>query len=121
MKTAIPSLKRFGVWVTGLTDKYRFNPFVQATVHIVVILAILAALLVTISGWSIQYAQNGTVGSITMHIHQIVAGASTTEQSLPADIAAVRKQTLFYVFVGLVALIVLFGALLIRFALSPAQ
>lgn len=121
MKTPIPSLKQFGAWATGLTDSYRFNPFVQATVHIIVLLAILGALLVAISGWSIQYAQNGTVGSITMHIQEVLHGSSTSTQSLPEDIMDVRKQTLLYVFFGLIAIIVLFGALLIRFALSPAK
>jgi two-component system sensor histidine kinase CiaH len=121
MKMRTHYLKRFGEWVTGLTDSYRFNPFVQATVHIIAIMVILAALLITISGWVIQYAQNNTVGSISYHLQEAVHGSSDGAATLPKDIADVRDRTLAFVFAGLIALIVLFGYLLIRFALSPAK
>ncbi len=120
--TSNHSLKQFGAWVTALTDRYRFNPFVQTTVNIIVILFILAVLLIAISGWAIQYTQNNTVGSIRYHIQQAQSVGSTTPiKTLPQAIETVRARTLLYVFLGLIGLIIMFGYLLIRFSLSPTK
>ncbi len=121
MKNPTPYLKRFAAWATALTDNYRYNPFVQATVNIIVILAVLTILLIVISGWAVQYAQRNTVGSIQHHIQQAVQGTPDAASSLPEAIATVRSRTLMYVFAGLVGLITLFAFLLIRFALSPTK
>jgi signal transduction histidine kinase len=120
MKIPTLSLKPFAAWATDLTNKYRFNPFFQATVHIIGLQVILAILLIGISGWAIQYAQTNTVTSISHHISQAEHGMPAAT-SLPAAIDDVRSRTLTYVFVGLVLLIALFGLLLIQFALSPAK
>ncbi len=121
MKNPTPYLKRFAAWVTALTDSYQFNPFVQATVNIIVILFVLTISLIVISGWAVQYAQRNTVGSIQHHIQQVVQGTPDASASLPQAIQTVRDRTLIYVFAGLVALITLFAFLLIRFALSPTK
>jgi signal transduction histidine kinase len=114
-------LKRLGEWVTDLTDNYRSNPFAQATTNIVVILVIMTWISIVLSNWSIQYAQSNTIGSIQTHIHAVTEGAATDTQNLALDIAGVRARTLLYVYIGRIALAILFGMLLIRFALSPAR
>lgn len=121
MQTATLYLKQFAAWVTGLTDNYRFNPFTRATVNIVIILVILGVLVLAISVWSIEHAQNNTVGSINYHIQQAVHGNPQSVQTLPQAIQTVRDRTLTYVFLGLVGIIVLFGYLLIHFALTPTK
>ncbi len=124
MKMLIHSLKRYGVWATALTDRYRFNPFVQATVHVIALMVILAGLLIAISGWSIQYAQTNTVGSISTHYQAQLNPTIDTQfnsMTLPQAISSVRQRSLAFVFTGLVLLIGLFGYLIIRFALSPIQ
>jgi signal transduction histidine kinase len=121
MKTLTHYLKQFAAWATDLTDSYRFNPFIKAVTNIVVILVIMTGLLIAISGWAIQYAQNNTVGSISYHIQQAVRGSPTAVQTLPEAINDVRTRTLTYVFAGLVALVILFGLLLVRFALLPTR
>lgn len=121
MKIPIPSLKQSAAWATALTDSYRYNPFVQATVNIIVILFVLTISLIAISGWAIQYAQRNTVGSIQYHIQEVVHGTPDAASTLPDAIATVRERTFAYIFVGLVALITLFAFLLIRFALSPTK
>jgi signal transduction histidine kinase len=121
MQTLTLYLKQFAAWVTDLTDNYRFNPFTRATVHIITIMVILCVLLIAISGWSIQHAQNDTVGSIRYHIQEATQGNVESVASLPAALQIVRDRTLTYVFFGLVALIVLFGYLLIYFALTPTK
>ena len=121
MQTLTLYSKQFAAWVTGLTDNYRFNPFTRATVHIIAIMVILTVLLIAISGWSIQHAQTDTVGSIRFHIQQAADGQPNSIESLPAAIENVRDSTLTYVFLGLIILIILFGYLLIHFALTPTK
>jgi len=121
MKTLPPYLKRFGAWVTALTDNYRFNPFTKATVHIIVILTVFAALFIGISWWSIQYAQSNTVGTIRNTFQQAAHGLPQSVNSLPEAIHAVRNQTVAYAFIGFITLIIIFGVLLVRFALSPTK
>jgi signal transduction histidine kinase len=120
MKTLTHYLKRYAAWVIDLTNKYRFNPFFQATVHIIAIQITLAILLVGISGWAIQYAQTNTVSSISHHLVQEAQG-TPLKTPLPVAINNVRARTLTYVFIGLILLISLFALLLIQFALSPAK
>ncbi|MDR3546724.1 MAG: HAMP domain-containing sensor histidine kinase [Candidatus Pacebacteria bacterium] len=114
-------MKRFGAWVTGLTDNYRFNPFTRATVHIITIMVILCWLLIAISGWAIQQAQSDTVNSIRYHLQEAVNGQPNSVATLPEAIELIRDRTLTYVLLGLLALIVLFGYLLIHFALTPTK
>jgi signal transduction histidine kinase len=121
MKTPTPYLKRFAEWATELTHRYRYNPFFKSTVHIFAIQLILGLLLIAITGWAIQYAQTNTVGSINHHIQLAQQGAPGEIQTLPEAIDRVRARTLTYVFFCLILLIVLFGILLNRFALSPAR
>jgi signal transduction histidine kinase len=121
MQTLTLYSKRFVAWVTGLTDSYRFNPFIRASTNIIGIMVILGFLLIVISQWSIQHAQNDTVGSIRYHIQQAADGHEDSVESLPTAIQNIRDTTLTYVFIGLVALIILFGYLLIRFALTPTR
>jgi signal transduction histidine kinase len=121
MNKPIHFLKQFEVWVTDLTDRYRYSPFFKATVHIFAIQLILAVLLIAITGFAIQYAQTNTVGSINHHIQLAQQGATSSLQALPAAIERVRSRTLLYVFICLILLIILFGVLLNRFALSPAK
>ena len=121
MTKPIHFLKQYGVWATDLTNRYKYSPFIKATVHIFAIQLILAALLIAITGLAIQYAQTNTVGSINHHIQLAQQGATTSLQTLPAAIDRVRARALTYVFICLTLLIILFGILLNRFALSPAK
>lgn len=119
MKTAFPSLKPFAAWVTALTDNYRFNPFVRATVNVILLQVILILLTIGVFWWALGYSQTQTVDSISAHITQTTEGAETT--SLPASIDEVRNRTLSYAFSGIVILAAAFGVLLARFALWPAR
>jgi signal transduction histidine kinase len=114
-------LKQFGAWATELTNKYKYNPFLKSTIHIFAIQLLLGILLIAITGWAIQYAQTNTVGSINHHIELAQQGTPNELQTLPEAIERVRARTLTYVFVSLILLIILFGILLNRFALSPAK
>ncbi|MDB5195012.1 MAG: Two-component system, OmpR family, phosphate regulon sensor histidine kinase PhoR [Parcubacteria group bacterium] len=121
MKLPIPSLKPSAAWVTDLTDKYRFNPGVQTTVQIIFLQVGLTLLSVLVFGWAIKYAQEDTIGYITQHVQDLVNGTATTSGTLPQSIAAVRNRTYTYVFAGMVALNILFGYLIARFALRPGR
>lgn len=114
------SSKRFEALVTDLTDRYRHNPYVQTTVHIILLQVVLTVLSVTVFGWGIQYSQTQTVGSISQHITDVSQGVSTT-QTLPQTIEAVRSKTIWYVFLCLIVLTSIFGFLAARFALWPTR
>jgi signal transduction histidine kinase len=116
----IPSSKRFEALVTDLTDRYRHNPYVQTTVHIILLQVVLTILTVAVFGWGIQYSQTNTVGSISQHITDVSQGVPT-QQSLPQSIASVRSKTIWYVFWCLLFLTVIFGFLAARFALRPTR
>src|SRR3989344_8468220 len=120
META-PSLKQFVAWVTGLTDKYRYNPFVRTAVHITVLQVILAVVMIGIFSWAINYAQQRTVSSISEHLSDVIAGGTTTPSDLPETIAQVRAHAYELVFFIILALNALFGYFMARFALRPTR
>lgn len=121
MKQQIPSLKRFAEWVTGLTDKYRYDPNLRSTIQIIFLQVSLTLLSILVFGWALRYAQEDTIGSITQHVQEIITGSTTTLDSLPKSIADVRYRTYVYVFTGMVVMNALFGYLIARFALRPAR
>lgn len=115
------SSKRFEVLVTDLTDKYRYNPYVQSTVHIILLQVVLTILTVAVFGWGIQYLQTHTLSSISEHISQVENGTVLANETLPQSIAEVRSKTISYVFLILILLTVIFGFLAARFALRPTR
>jgi len=118
--TASPSLKRFVAWVTALTDSYRFNPFIRATVNVILLQVLLIALTIGVFWFALGYTQTQTVDSISAHIEEtIVTGETNT--SLPQRIDAVKERTQIYVFLGIIALAGIFGLLVSRYALRPAR
>ena len=115
-----PSSKRLEALGTDLTDKYRNNPYVQTTVHIILLQIALTILTVVVFGWGIQYSQTQTVGSISQHISEAANGLPPSE-TLPSIIEEVRSETIGYVFLILIFLTLIFGFLAARFALRPTR
>lgn len=115
------SSKRFEGLVTDLTDRYRHNPYVQSTVHIILLQIVLTLLMVGVFGWGIEYSQTHTVGSISQHIEEAAQGIASGTETLPQSIADVRSTTIGYVFLGLILLTTIFGFLTARFALRPTR
>jgi len=120
MQTASPSLKRFAAWATGLTDKFRFNPFVRATVIIILLQIILVSFKIAVFWWAIDYIQDSTVTTISDHIALASQGLANAE-SLATQMAEDRQMILTYVFAGLVALTAIFGFLMTHYVLRPAR
>ncbi|KND51014.1 MAG: two-component system, NtrC family, sensor histidine kinase HydH [Parcubacteria bacterium C7867-007] len=116
-----PSSKRFEVLGTDLTDRYRNNPYVKSTVHIIALQITLTILTVAVFGWGLQYSQTQIVSSISEHIAQAMQGGTTSSISLGESITDVQSQTIGYVFAVLILLTILFGFLAARFALRPAR
>lgn len=122
MQMPTRSSKRFEGLVTDLTDRYRHNPYVQSTVHIILLQIVLTLLTVGVFGWGIEYSQTHTVGSISQHIEEATHGMATTgSETLPQSIADVRSTTISYVFLSIMLLTTLFGFLTARFALRPTR
>jgi len=115
------SSKRFEALVTDLTDKYRYNPYVQSTVHIILLQVLLTILTVAVFGWGIQYLQVHTLSSISEHITEATEGVKFTNDTLPESIANVRSKTIGYIFLSLILLTTIFGFLAARFALRPTR
>lgn len=117
-----PSLKQSAAWVIGLTDKYRYNPFVRTAVHITVLQVVLALVMVGIFSWAIDYAQDRTVSTISERISEAIAGATTTPvRSLEETIDEVKEHAFELVFFVILALNALFGYFMARFALRPTR
>jgi signal transduction histidine kinase len=121
MEKTIHSLKPFAAWVTGLTDSYRFNPFVKTTVNVILLEIILICFKIGVFWWALDYAQSATVSTISNHVALAVHGTASAPGSLAADINHVRNQTLAYAFAGLVALTTIFSFVTARFALRPTR
>ncbi|MES2995029.1 MAG: HAMP domain-containing sensor histidine kinase [Patescibacteria group bacterium] len=117
----IPFLKQFAAWATGLTDKYRFNPFVRTAVHITLLQIALAAVMIGIFTWGVDYAQDRTITSISEHLSSVIASGTTTVSSLPDSIAEVRENAYSLIAVLIIALNGLFGYFMARFALRPTR
>jgi signal transduction histidine kinase len=114
-------LRPFVVWATDLTDKYRYDPKVRTTAHIIFLQVGLTLLSIFVFGWAIQYAQQDTVGEISEHVREVITGVSTSRETLPESIVQVRNRTYSIVFTGLVLLNLLFGYLIAEFALRPTR
>src|SRR3989344_3645578 len=88
----IPFLKQSAAWVIGLTDKYRFNPFVRTAVHITLLQIALAVVMIGIFTWGVDYAQDRTITSISEHLSSAIVSGTTTASSLPLSIEEVREN-----------------------------
>lgn len=118
----IPSLKQFAAWAIGLTDKYRFNPFVRTAVHIFALQVVLALVMIAVFSWGVRSAEQNAVASISQHITDLLlAGTTTTTVDLPTTIEDARRQTFALVLVIIVTLNALFGYFMARFALNPTR
>jgi signal transduction histidine kinase len=73
MKTPIPFLKQYEAWATDLTDRYTFNPFFQATVHIIAIQLLLAILLIGVTGWAITVVRAHTFAYVFCGLIVLIA------------------------------------------------
>lgn len=116
-----PSLKQFAALVIGLTDKYRFNPFVRTAVHIILLQVVLALVMIAIFSWGVQSAQERTVNTITRHLAEAVSTGTTSDSDLPTTIEKVRERTFGFVFFLVIAMNALFGYFMARFALRPTR
>lgn len=117
-----PSSRPFAAWATGLIDKYRYNPFVRTTTHVVLLQVVLAAIKIGVFLWSIAYIQEHTVALISTSIAEAVAaGATTTPTSLPLSIEGLLIDTYVYLLTVLILLNIVFGFLIARFALWPTR
>lgn len=115
------SLKQFVVWVTDLTDKYRFDANVRTTLQIILLQIGLTLVSVMVFGWAISYAQHDTVAAISRYAHDVLRGTSSSTELLPQSVIEVRNRIYLYVFTGMVLLNTLFGYLIARFALRPGR
>jgi signal transduction histidine kinase len=121
METTTRFLKPFVAWVTGLTDSYRFNPFVKTTVNVILLQVAIICFQIGVFWWAIAYTQVATVGTISAHVAYALHGGTTSPESLIRAISRVRNTTLTYVFVLLIALTMIFSFLAARFALRPTR
>ena len=96
--------------VTGLTHKYRYNPYWRSTVNIVLLQILLTIIIVMVFGYALQYQQESTLDVISAY------GASSYE-----PLKEVRDKTLQYALAGLVALTAFFGYVAARYALGPTR
>ncbi|HYF28907.1 MAG TPA: HAMP domain-containing sensor histidine kinase [Candidatus Paceibacterota bacterium] len=115
----IPSLKQCAAWAIGLTDKYRYNPFIRTAVHITVLQIVLAIIMIAIFSWAIDYAQDRTLSSINEHVTDLATGSDP--EDLSTAIREVRAHAYELVFFIILALNALFGYFMARFALRPTR
>jgi signal transduction histidine kinase len=118
MKQQTPSSRPSAAWVTDLTDKYRFNPSVRTTVHIILLQVGLTLLSIGVFAWALHHVEQ--VGFVARYVEKVLNGAPGTGE-LPRSIVDVQRRIYTYVFLTLLALNVLFGYLIARFALKPAR
>ena len=117
-----PSLKPSAALVTDLTDKYRYNPFIRAATHVILLQLALGLVSIVLFLWAIQYAQDQTINAISANIAEaVLSGATTTPESFSGSIDDIRMQISRNAFLGIVLLNLLFGFLIARFALWPTR
>jgi signal transduction histidine kinase len=117
-----PSSKPSAAWATDLIDKYRFNPFVRTTTHVVLLQMLLGLIKIAIFLWCAWYLQKNTIRIISDNITlAITAGATSTPADLAGSIEGLLVDTFVLLLVALIALNILFGILISRFALWPTR
>lgn len=121
MKKTTLSSRQFAASVTGLTDRYRHNPYVRSTVNIVLLQALLTIILVIAFGVALHYAQQGTITAISRSIATAVETGATSTPSLDQALEDTRNETLQYTLLGLVLITIFFAYLAARFALRPTK
>lgn len=121
MKMTIPSSKQFVAWVTGLTDKYRHNPYIRSTVNIILLQVVLTTIIIIAFGVALHYAQQGTVATISQSIATALESGATSTPDLSEGIKDARNEVLQHALLGLALLTIFFGFLAARFALWPTK
>lgn len=120
MTTLTAYLKRFAAWVTVWREKYEADVFLRASVSIIVLLAALVVVCVGLFWFALHFTNEAVVRAIVANIHEIIAGTGTP-QPLSSSIRSIQTASVWYVFLGLVAVAILFGFLFARFMLWPTR
>lgn len=109
---------------TGLTDRYRHNPYVRSSINIILLQVLLAILLLIAFGVALKVQQEQTVAVVVQNIESSVRAlqdGTVVPTDLDAALEATRTTTLQYTLLGIVALTALFGFLVARYALRPTK
>jgi len=113
-------LKRFAAWATAWQERYEADVFLRATVSIVILLAALVLVCVTLFWFVLHFTNQAVVHAIIQNIRAIVVGGSTPAP-LQTSIQSIQTASVWYVFLGLVAVAGIFGFLFARFMLWPTR
>lgn len=113
-------MKRFAAWATAWQERYEADVFLRATVSIVILLAALVLVCVTLFWFVLHFTNQAVVHAIIQNIRAIVVGGSTPAP-LQTSIQSIQTASVWYVFLGLVAVAGIFGFLFARFMLWPTR
>lgn len=124
MKIPIRFSKLSGVSAIGLTNKYRYNPYVRSTINIIVLQVLLALLVILIFGYVLRAQQEQTVATIIGNIEasvEAMRAGTRRPTDLDATLDEVHDDTLRYTLLGIVLITIFFGYLSARYALRPTR
>lgn len=117
-----PSLRPYVAWVTDLIDKYRFNLFLKTTTHVVALQVVLALISLLVLAWGIEFAQERTLAAVADRVVDgVFLDSPASSESLMQAVESVSNETHLYAAIILIALNVVFGLLIARFALWPTR
>lgn len=124
MKIPIRFSKLFEALGTGLTDRYRYNPYVRSTVNIILLQVLLAVVIVLVFGLALRMQQKGTLDALMMNtdatVEAIQAG-TPIPTDLETSLEGVHSVTLQYTLLAIVLITVCFGYVAARYALLPTR
>lgn len=115
--TMHPSLRPYVAWVTDLIDKYRFNPYYKTTTHVVGMQALLGVIKIALFLFAIYYIQKHAVEIVNAYF----GSGSMAAIAIAGSVETLLFETFVFLLAVLIALNLVFGFLISRFALFPAR
>lgn len=115
--TMHPSLKPYVAWATDLIDKYRFNPYYKTTTHVVGMQTLLGVIKIVLFLFAIYYIQKHAVEIVNAYF----GTGSAAALAIAGSVETLLFETFVFLLAVLIALNIVFGFLISRFALYPAR
>ncbi len=121
MEPLIHILKRFEEWGIALQSKFQSDLFFRTTVYVIALQAGLVVVSILAFSWVLYYTNGQVVNAIITHILSAPPPSAAFAPALPQSIDAIQSASVRYVFAGIVAVAIFFGALLSWVTLRPAR
>lgn len=115
-------MRRLGAWGIDLRHRYTTDLFFRTSIHIVTLQALLVVVLVSVFWVSLDYSNQEVAKTAVTHVVSILANnSSVSPETFSQAIGSIQANVVAFLFLGMVALAVVFGFVISAVTLRPAR